>query len=197
MKPDFVSKDQLDIGPTLRHFRKKNGYNLTTLAEKSGLSASFISLAERGKAIPSIVSLMNLANALGISIDNFLEVPQGAQAIRRKSQPQKIRMESPVDYIRLSGGLPGQQLDAMLITIPVAFHCPKVRRDGESFYYILDGAVNVQIDKESYVLEPGDSVHFSTRHQYVITCGNEGPATLLWVGTPALFQSGPSDKTEG
>jgi transcriptional regulator with XRE-family HTH domain len=191
VKSGLVQKEHLGIGETIRHFRKKQGLTLQQLADMAGLSPSFISLAERGKATPSIVSLMNLAKSLDISISNFLEIPKGGKAIRRKDQPEYLKIDSPVEYVRLSSGLPGQKLDAMLITIPAELECPKVRRDGESFYYVLEGYVRIVIDDEEHNLGPGDSAHFSTRHQYRISCEKGKQATLLWTGTPALFADVP------
>jgi transcriptional regulator with XRE-family HTH domain len=54
------------IGKTLKYIREKKGYSLRKLAEKAGLSHSFISDIEHGRSNPSIKKLLVIAEALSI-----------------------------------------------------------------------------------------------------------------------------------
>ena len=64
-------------GQTIRARRRELGLTLQALADKSGLSVAFISQVERNQASASMVSLMNLATALGVSVTTFMEIPLG------------------------------------------------------------------------------------------------------------------------
>lgn len=60
------------IGSQLRKLREQEKLSLRKLAQKSGLSHSFICDIEHGRCNPSIESLRVLARALGVSPENLL-----------------------------------------------------------------------------------------------------------------------------
>ena len=175
------------IAALLRDRRRKLGMTLQVLASQSGLSPSFLSQAERGKAIPSIVSLQYLAKALDVDMSYFFETPKGTQIMRRGNAPEYINVGLPVRYIRLSSGLPDERMDALILVIPPKLVFPRDRREGEALYYVLEGRLHLELGDEPYDLGPGDSVHFNTHMSYLMKAVGSKPARVLWVGTPPLF----------
>ena len=63
----------MKLSAKLRELRTKNNLTLKELSAKSGISVSFISDIENGRRNPSIETLKTLANALGVSADEFLK----------------------------------------------------------------------------------------------------------------------------
>lgn len=55
------------VGENTARIRKEKGLTQEALAEKSGLSQQYISGLESGHRNPTIVTLYELANALGVS----------------------------------------------------------------------------------------------------------------------------------
>ncbi|MBA4307745.1 MAG: transcriptional regulator [Sphingopyxis sp.] len=55
------------VGENTARIRKEKGLTQEALAEKSGLSQQYISGLENGQRNPTIVTLYELANALGVS----------------------------------------------------------------------------------------------------------------------------------
>ena len=55
------------VGDNTARIRKEKGLTQEALAEKSGLSQQYISGLENGRRNPTIVTLYELANALGVS----------------------------------------------------------------------------------------------------------------------------------
>jgi transcriptional regulator with XRE-family HTH domain len=178
------------IARRLKAQRTRLGLTLREVAERSGLSTPFISQAERGHTVPSLVSLNHLARALEVSVDYFIDVPTAAEIVRRRSEPVFIQTGSPVTYRRLSASLPAQQMDALLMTLPPGVDPTPARREGEGFYYILSGRVRFTVGGETFVVGKGDSVHFDQRSPYNTVVVGRQPAVMLWVGTPPLFASG-------
>lgn len=184
----------IGIAALLRDRRRKLGLTLHDVTRLSGLSASFLSQAERGKAVPSIVSLMSLCKALNVEMNYFFETPKGTKISRRASEPDYIKVDSPVTYVRLSSGLPDEKMDALVLIIPPKLVFPRDKREGEALYYVLEGRLHVEIGDEPYDLGPGDSLHFNTHMPYAMRTLSRKPCRVLWVGTPPLFAKKPPKK---
>ncbi len=60
------------LGKHIRNRRKEKKYTLEQLAEKLDVSTTFIGQIERAKGIPSLETLIKIANILEISIDSLL-----------------------------------------------------------------------------------------------------------------------------
>ncbi len=60
------------IGRNIRHFRTDKNMKQEVLAEKTDLSANYIGMIERGEKIPSLNSLIRIANALEVTSDMLL-----------------------------------------------------------------------------------------------------------------------------
>ena len=60
------------LGKNIRKYRKEKKYTLEQLAEKLDVSTTFIGHIERAKGIPSLETLVKIANVLETSIDSLL-----------------------------------------------------------------------------------------------------------------------------
>lgn len=60
------------LGRKIRQQRKEKKYTLEQLAEKLDVSTTFIGQIERAKGIPSLETLVKIANVLEISTDSLL-----------------------------------------------------------------------------------------------------------------------------
>lgn len=64
--------DYMAIGVRVRRYRKEKGLTQQTLAELSNQEPSNISHIERGATKLSLPTIVNLANALGVTVDDLL-----------------------------------------------------------------------------------------------------------------------------
>ena len=62
----------ISIGERIKRFRKEKGLTQQILAEKSNLEPSNISHIERGATKLSLPSIVSIANALDITVDDLL-----------------------------------------------------------------------------------------------------------------------------
>ena len=60
------------LGERIRAQRKLKNYTLEQLAEMLDVSTTFIGQIERAKGVPSLETLIKIANALEISIDSLV-----------------------------------------------------------------------------------------------------------------------------
>src|SRR5947208_7337045 len=85
--PDAVA--EVDVGERLRDIRRLRRATLRTIADRAGVSESFLSQVERGRASASIASLQRIAGALGVSVADLFE-PTGSmqpRVLRRAERP--------------------------------------------------------------------------------------------------------------
>ena len=69
---ETASNDPLDLGQRLQALRKDRHLTLERLAEASGVSKSMLSQIERGKVNPTVATLWNMTQALGVGIADLL-----------------------------------------------------------------------------------------------------------------------------
>lgn len=183
------------VGPTIRARRKELGMTMQELADRCELSGAFISLVERGKSNFSLVSLQAIAEALGVDIGYFIDVPEGEGLVKRSATPEYLGVDSPVNYILLSSQFPNQQMEQLIMEIPPGYKFPSMKREGEGFIYVLSGEVNICIGDEEFDLGEGDSIHFD----YSMGISTKNPSTkkarALWCGTPAWLHRNLSGET--
>ena len=91
------------IGTRIRTYRKLARLTQEQLAERADLSPHFLGFVERGQANPSLDSLVRIASALGVQLDELFRFPkEETQEVRERLQeihrllkhrtPQEVRM---------------------------------------------------------------------------------------------------------
>ncbi len=60
------------IGRNIRKYRMEKKLRQEDLAEKTGLSANYIGMLERGEKLPALDTFISILNALGITADAVL-----------------------------------------------------------------------------------------------------------------------------
>jgi len=181
-------KPVIAAGEMIRARRRELGLTLQALAQMTKLSPAFISQVERNKAAASMVSLMNIARALEVRVTTFMEIPAGEKPVRRRDNPQRIEVDSPVEYVQLSAGMKFQQMDAIFMVIPPGHVFPVDQREGEDFLYVLKGALYSELGDLKLTLREGDSMHFNSRTPHTASNRTDEEVHLLYVGTPSVFK---------
>ena len=181
-------KPVIAAGEIIRARRQELGLTLQELAQMTQLSPAFISQVERNKAAASMVSLVNIARALEVRVTTFMEIPAGEKPFRRRDDPQRIEVDSPVKYVQLSAGMKFQQMDAIFMVIPPGHVFPVDQREGEDFLYVLKGELYSELGDLKLTLREGDSMHFNSRTPHTASNRTDEEVHLLYVGTPSVFK---------
>ena len=91
-----------NLGRRIKQIRIKKGLTQESLAARSGLTKSYISLLEAGKKIPAISTLSGIAVALGMTIGDFFESEDdssGVAVVRKNDRIQIAQRGTPFGYI--------------------------------------------------------------------------------------------------
>lgn len=180
--------DHAQLGAKLRARRRELGLTLQHVADGAGLSVGFISQIERGITIPSLASLANVSRVLGQHFSSFLTVPSGLEPVTRVTErPHYSVGAGPVVYERISAVFDGSQLTSLLIHHPAGYRAESMSHDGEELFYILSGALTVEVAGSVHVLEQGDSLHFLSHKVHSSWNHTSEPVVLLHVCTMDVF----------
>jgi len=201
-----------NIGFLVRRHRKHYRITLKEMAQKTGLSISFLSEIERGVAKPSMASLRKIAQTLGISLLSFSDIDDPPE-----SRPQQILYPREAsrgnDYItkvnvvraghRKKLGYPdrpgfyelltpdlSRKLEVLYVKIEPGFETgpePIIDPQGEKFIYVLKGLYQMIINSETHVLNAGDSIYYPADSPVFFKNIGEEAVELIFVLTPPVF----------
>lgn len=183
------------VGRELRERRVAAGFNLRELATAAGLSASFLSLVERGSCSLSLTSLFAVCRALGLAPGQLLHAEQRASAPQRPyvigspdctGHPDVVVGERRFQV--LSEALVDRQMEPLRMRVgPTRTPAPPARHEGEEFGYVLRGRLVITIDGEECDLHAGDHVHLKSRVPHTMVNPTEQTAEALWIVSGRLF----------
>ena len=183
---------QLDLGEALRVRRKEMGLTMQTVADKAGLSVGFISQVERGLATPSLGSLASIAAVLETQVSAFLDQPASGGQTTRHNQRQSYSVPgAQMIYERLSTTFTGSQIHSVITHEPPGYRGEPISHRGEEMFYILEGAITVEVEGETEILRKGDSIHFDSRRTHSTWNHTDKTASILWCGTMDVFGDAP------
>ncbi len=77
------SVNYVEMGDRIRYLRRGNGWTQRDLAARAGVTAAFIGHLERGEKKPSLETMVQLAGALGVSLDGLVagDAAEGGSAL--------------------------------------------------------------------------------------------------------------------
>jgi transcriptional regulator with XRE-family HTH domain len=184
-----------DIGTRIRDARASRGWTLETLAEKSGLSAGFLSQVERGLSTLSIVSLSSICRALDLPIESLFvssgPLDRREPVVTKSDRQLQIQIgRSPVAYRYLTGQLPEQPIEELLIAeFPADCRQDGSQHRGEELGYVLDGELTIAVDGTEYDLGVGDSYRIEASRSHAYRTGRSGGAKVLMAVTERFVET--------
>ncbi len=171
------------LGARLKQLRKEQGIKQRELAERAGLTPSFLSQVERGVSNLSINSLRRLIDALGVSqailfdeqsgdfdiVDPYLAAAQRAESpiqsvspvVRAGNDRRPIFPASAIEFKMLVPDL-NHPLEAILgrLSPGTGNLADRLHAPADEFIYVLSGKLLVGVDEEEYILTAGDAISF-------------------------------------
>jgi len=184
---------QVAVGPAIRVARVALGLSLRELARRVGVSPSFVSQVERGRANPSVGTLYNVVAALGTTVDELVggTAPSATQAawprvdvpVQRAQGRQRLEM-SGVVWERLPHGHdPVADFLHVEYASGSASCAPDelMRHGGREYGYLISGRLDVQVGFDEHSLGPGDSICFDSTTPHRLTNPYDEPCTAVWV----------------
>jgi transcriptional regulator with XRE-family HTH domain len=175
----------LVLGPRIRARRQELGLTLKQVAAMSGLSHPFLSQVERGLARPSVITLQQLANALGTTTYMLLAPKAGPVRVVRRGEgalPAEDDAGAAGTKRSLTAG-PHRIRAVETRGGPTTWGSSKTIQPGEVLIYVADGCVEAEVAGKRYELESGDTLAFDGRlpHDVRNARGPETRYLSIWM----------------
>jgi transcriptional regulator with XRE-family HTH domain len=179
------------LGRRLRMSRRRLGLTQDALSGRTGLSKSFLSQLESGRANPTLDSLHRLAEAVETPLSVLLGGPgQGpaarppaAIALRTTFRPARERREWGEGEGRTYPLTPpgARRFETVLAEGTPAHHAFSTCHPGEELCHVLAGRLGADVGGERFVLAAGDTLHYDSGLPHRLTALAPGTRFLLQV----------------
>ena len=186
--PDALS--EVDVGERLRDIRRLRRATLRTVAARAGVSESFLSQVERGRASASIASLRRIAGALGVSVADLFEPggPPRPRVLRREERPSLAF--GTLGRKLLLTPRPLQQLEVFVGELDPGGSTgaePYAHGDSEELFVVLTGSVQLELGGDRHELGTGDSIDYRSSTPHRVTNVGEERAEVMWIISPPSY----------
>ncbi len=177
----------MEIGSKIKELRIAKGLTQEELADRAELSKGFISQLERDLTSPSIATLADILQCLGISVAEFFAGESEEQVVFGSDdyfEKEDGELASSIEWI-----IPNAQknmMEPIRVTLrPGGETYPDNPHEGEEFGYVLKGEITIHLGKQTYAAKAGESFYYRPEKKHYIS--SRRGARLIWVSTPPSF----------
>jgi transcriptional regulator with XRE-family HTH domain len=171
------------VGKKLRLRRIERGLTLQAASKRTGVSAAMLSLVERGKATPSVGTLVAINSLLNLHIPELLGTATGNQDLVTPVGKQTVikPLRGVTHRVIADDEARGLQLTLNQYSRGSANSAEPITHTGFEYGLLLDGELEVTVDGETHRLRPGDLISYWSSKPHRIV--NQGPKTAraLWI----------------
>ncbi len=186
--PEPPRSTEMRVAQRLRTLRHQLGLTVRQAAERTGLSASYVSSVENGYTRPSVASLLKLSQAYGANILSFYgPSAEPRRRLVRAGAAEVIAMGDPGVGVALLTPHEGAIELHLFELAPGASSGGAYRHEGDEFWYVLAGTLGVWLDEELFRLEAGDCLSFASTDEHRFVNLAQGVTMFLGGNSPSTF----------
>ncbi|MEU5313528.1 helix-turn-helix domain-containing protein [Streptomyces sp. NPDC021562] len=167
------------LGARLAALRAEQGWSLGELAERSGLSRSTLSRAERAETSPTAALLNRLCGVYGRTMSQLLSEVEAEPAPVLRAAEQRVWEDRASGFVRRSvspphDGLRGELVEGRLATgADISYDRPPVP-GLEQHLWVLDGTLAVTAEGTEHLLDTGDCLRLRVWGPTRFRCAGTG-----------------------
>lgn len=182
-------------GARIRSLRKLKGMTLMQLSQRTGLSHGYLSQIERGISQPSVSTLVEIAQTLGVTMQWLFSDPKRNAVDEGRERDERLVRKHERVEIEYQDGIVDQlltprsnnNLELIYSTYPPGTRSEPYSHRGHEAVLVLEGSMEVDVADDSYRLEAGDCLSFTSSEPHAHRNVGNGSAKVLWFITPASF----------
>lgn len=180
---------KFDLGARIKSIRLLRGISQKDLARLTGVTPSTISQVEKNLIYPSLPALFRIAESLSVEVATFFRD-------HGEKQEQLVfskECRSPASLEKISRGIADAQLllppdiDAPWEVVIIRIEPGKKLSNhffphkGEELGYLLEGRLEMEVDNQSFTVNPGDTIYLGKKIPGGWQNTAETAARILWV----------------
>ena len=174
------------IGDSLNQIRRHKQLTLKQLAEKTALSAAYLSKLENNLTSPTLANLQKICEALQITMAEFLKDKQQdpPRILKKSERPVLFTTGSGVKYQLLF------DTSAKVKIISSTIQEDNYKEEMSWGHHdielgiVAEGSLVVTIGEEDNVLHPGDLIYIKPHEVHKYRKLGEGACTVYWIYVP-------------
>lgn len=164
------STDSLGVGDRIKILRINQKRTMQEVADSCGLSKSMISKIENNKTIPSVATLVKIAQTLGTNISNLFEHEGWTKAIvttRKEAEEKLVTTEKGYSIFPYASAFHEKKMQPFLFVAKKGEVIPhQLSHEGEEFVFVVEGTMKMQVGETEYLLKAGDSLYFNSLQKH-------------------------------
>lgn len=168
------------ISRRIKEYMEKREMDLDGLSKETGLDVHFLNTMLEKDMFPPLGPLMKIARALGVRLGTFLDDQGGTDPFIVRRAERKTAFSVPggpekstaLNFYALGKGKIDRHMEPFFVEIlPDSAVDKKLSsHEGEEFIAVVSGSIEVIYGKESYVLNPGDSIYYNSVVPHYVSC---------------------------
>lgn len=180
------------VGVNIKRLREEQGLTLRALAGKLGISASFLSQVESGKASPSLSTLKTISDTLSTTVGNLIGEDNKLEdnpIVRARERKHVQEVGKGINLYLLTSRDSNKQMEPLLFKLKEGATSGgrSYKHFGQEFVMVLKGSMEVTLNDVSYMLKKGDSIYFNSSVPHAFKNAGKEEAEAVWVVTPPTF----------
>ena len=177
----------MEIGKKLRKYRVQNNLTLEELASRTELTKGFLSQIENDLTSPSISTLRDIVEALGMDLSSFFKEDKDEQIVFT-DEDYFVDEKSHAKITWIVPNAQKNEMEPILLELKQGGESFEVLpHEGEEFGYILEGKCTLTNGDECLTLSKGQTFYIKGERSHYFKNEHKQLAKILWVCTPPVF----------
>lgn len=177
----------IGIGERIKSLRTRNNLTLEELASRCELTKGFLSQLEHDLNTPSITTLNDICEVLGISMSDFFAQDKEQQIVFTDDDFFIDEKDNMIIKWIVPNAQSNKMEPILLRLKPKGASKWISPHEGEEFGYVLFGRVSLVIGKKKIVIHKGQTFYLKGDKEHFFTNDSKNYVEFLWVSTPPLF----------
>lgn len=157
-----------EIAARLLGLREAVGFSQEELATRLRVDTDLVAQYEHGEGEIPVSYLMEVSRVCGVDLTSILsgtDARLSSYSVVRSGQGLSVQRRKDYDYWSLASNFSGRRMEPFMVRVPakeldqLSFTSHK----GQEFIYMLEGRLELHLEDKVEILEPGDSIYFSSR----------------------------------
>ena len=181
----------LHIGKRIEKLMGTQQIAIATLAERTGLDRPFLESLLADDVYPSIGPLLKVARALGVRLGTLIDdhISEDPLIVRQPDRSAELHMMRAKDrsqtmrFHSLGHGKTDRHMEPFYVELlPESAGTPRLSsHEGEEWFVVQAGNVDVVYGRETHHLAVGDSIYYNSVVPHYVSCAGSEPAAIYAV----------------